>query len=194
MDKISYALGLSIANNFKATGINSIETTDFARAIEDVMNGSEPALSYEEAQQVLGEYFQQIQEESKTLNEQAGEEFLKINGLKEGVTTLPSGIQYEVFKMGEGSKPTIEDTVRCHYQGTLINGKVFDSSKMRGTPAEFPLKGVIPGWTEILQLMPVGSDWRVTIPAHLAYGEHGAGQDIGPNSTLIFQIELLDIV
>ena len=132
--------------------------------------------------------------QSISLNKEAGEEFLKINSHKAGVVTLPSGLQYEVIKMGEGDKPKLTDSVRCHYEGTLINGVVFDSSIQRGEPAEFPLQGVIKGWTEILQLMPVGSKWKVTIPSDLAYGDRGAGQHIQPGSTLIFLIELIAIV
>ena len=137
---------------------------------------------------------QEVQEKAIRLNKEAGEEFLKINSHKAGVVTLPSGLQYEVIKMGEGDKPKLTDSVRCHYEGTLINGVVFDSSIQRGEPAEFPLQGVIKGWTEILQLMPVGSKWKVTIPSDLAYGDRGAGQHIQPGSTLIFLIELIAIV
>ncbi|SUB89955.1 FKBP-type 22 kDa peptidyl-prolyl cis-trans isomerase [Porphyromonas macacae] len=194
MDKISYALGLSIGNNFQSSGIDKIVSEDFIQGLQDVLQQKEPVLSYEEAKQVINHFFVEVQENNMRLNKEAGEEFLKINGLKEGVVTLPSGVQYEVAKTGDGPKPTLKDTVRCHYHGTLINGTVFDSSMDRGEPAEFPVSGVIAGWTEVLQLMSVGSKWKVTIPSHLAYGERGAGQMIQPNSTLIFIIELLDIV
>lgn len=194
MNKVSYALGLSIGQNFQASGIDDLNVEDFVNGLKDVLEQKEPSLSYNEAQQVINTYFTELQEKTNRLNKEAGEEFLKINGLKKGVTTLPSGVQYEVAKMGEGAKPTLNDTVRCHYHGTLINGKVFDSSMDRGEPAEFPVSGVIKGWTEVLQLMPVGSKWKVTIPSELAYSERGAGAMIGPNSTLIFIIELLDIV
>ncbi|MDY6121844.1 MAG: FKBP-type peptidyl-prolyl cis-trans isomerase [Porphyromonas sp.] len=194
MDKVSYALGLSIANNFKATGIEKVDMDEFARAMTDVMDGKQPAVGYEEAQQILNSFFSALQDRVKEQNKEAGKEFLKINGLKNGVTTTASGLQYEILAKGDGPKPKIDDTVRCHYHGTLINGEVFDSSKQRGEPAEFPLRGVIAGWTEVLQLMPVGSTWRVTIPSELAYGERGAGSSIGPNSTLIFEIELIAIV
>ncbi|GAD05020.1 peptidylprolyl isomerase [Porphyromonas crevioricanis] len=194
MDKISYALGLSIANNFRATGIETVDMDEFVRAMNDVMHGKQTAITYEEAQQVLNSFFAALQERVKDQNKEAGKEFLKINGMKRGVTTTETGLQYEILVKGDGPKPKLEDTVRCHYHGTLINGEVFDSSKQRGEPAEFPLKGVISGWTEVLQLMPVGSTWRVTIPSELAYGERGAGSSIGPNSTLIFDIELQAIV
>ncbi|PVZ08367.1 FKBP-type peptidyl-prolyl cis-trans isomerase [Porphyromonas loveana] len=193
MDKVSYALGLSIGNNFKSSGIDAVNTDDFMQGLRDVLEIREPKLSYDEAKQVINEYFTDLQQKAVKLNKEAGEEFLKINALKEGVTTLPSGLQYEVLQMGDGAKPTLADTVTCHYHGTLINGVVFDSSMDRGEPASFPLRGVIPGWTEILQLMPVGSKWKVTIPSDLAYGDRGAGEHIQPGSTLIFIIELLGI-
>ncbi len=194
MDKVSYSLGLSIANNFLNSGMTDVVYDDFIKGMKDVFEENKPEITYNEAKEVINNYFVEAQKKAMRLNKEAGEEFLKINGLKEGVITLPSGVQYEVAKMGDGIKPTLQNTVRCHYHGTLINGTVFDSSMDRGEPAEFPVSGVISGWTEILQLMPVGSKWKVTIPAHLAYGERGAGQMIQPNSTLIFIIELLDIV
>lgn len=194
MDKVSYALGLSIGNNFKSSGIDSIVSEDFVKGVQDVLHEREPDMTYDQAKEVINNFFMELQKKAMELNEQAGEEFLKINGLKKGVTTLPSGVQYEVVTMGTGNKPTLKDTVRCHYHGTLINGVVFDSSMDRGEPAEFPVSGVIAGWTEVLQMMPIGSKWKVTIPSKLAYGERGAGQMIQPNSTLIFIIELLDIV
>lgn len=151
-------------------------------------------MTIEDAKETINKYFEEVQAKAIRLNKEAGEEFLKINSHKAGVVTLPSGLQYEVIKMGEGDKPKLTDSVRCHYEGTLINGVVFDSSIQRGEPAEFPLQGVIKGWTEILQLMPVGSKWKVTIPSDLAYGDRGAGQHIQPGSTLIFLIELIAIV
>ena len=143
---------------------------------------------------VINEYFQEVRRKAVEQNQTAGEEFLKINGLKKGVVTLPSGLQYEILREGDGPKPSLTDSVECHYHGTLINGQVFDSSMDRGQTATFPLQGVIKGWTEILQLMPVGSKWKVTIPANLAYGDRGAGEMIQPGSTLIFIIELIAIV
>lgn len=193
MDKVSYALGLSIGNNFKSSGIDSVVMDDFMQGLSDVLEEKAPQLSYDEAKREIEAYFMDLQQKAVKLNKGAGEEFLKINAHKEGVTTLPSGLQYEVIKMGEGPKPTLSDTVTCHYHGTLINGIVFDSSMDRGEPASFPLRGVIAGWTEILQLMPVGSKWKVTIPSELAYGDRGAGEHIKPGSTLIFIIELLSI-
>ncbi|KXC08735.1 FKBP-type peptidyl-prolyl cis-trans isomerase [Porphyromonas gingivalis] len=193
MDKVSYALGLSIGNNFKSSGIDSVVMDDFMQGLSDVLEEKAPQLSYDEAKREIEAYFMDLQQKTVKLNKEAGEEFLKINAHKEGVTTLPSGLQYEVIKMGEGPKPTLSDTVTCHYHGTLINGIVFDSSMDRGEPASFPLRGVIAGWTEILQLMPVGSKWKVTIPSDLAYGDRGAGEHIKPGSTLIFIIELLSI-
>lgn len=194
MNKVSYALGLSIGQNFLASGFGQISYEDFIEGLRAAMEQTESKLSVDEAKNVVNEYFVEVQAKAVRLNKEAGEEFLKINAHKQGVTTLPSGLQYEVIKMGEGKKPKLTDTVSCHYHGTLINGVVFDSSIDRGEPAEFPLQGVIRGWTEVLQLMPVGSKWKVTIPADLAYGDRSAGQHIQPGSTLIFIIELLGIV
>lgn len=193
MDKVSYALGLSIGQNFRASGFDEINFEDFLTAFRTVYEEGQPEMSYEEAKEVINNYFQDVQHRAIERNKEAGEEFLKINGHKAGVTTLPSGLQYEVIKMGEGPKPQLTDSVECHYHGTLINGQVFDSSMDRGETATFPLQGVIKGWTEILQLMPVGSKWKVVIPADLAYGDRGAGQMIQPGSTLIFIIELIAI-
>ena len=176
MDKISYALGLSIGNNFQNSGINNLQVEDFVKGLKDVLNEAQPEISYDEAKQVINDYF------------------LNINKGKAGVVTLPSGLQYQVLKQGEGAKPTSSDKVKCHYHGTLINGTVFDSSVQRGEPAVFGVSQVIPGWVEALQLMPVGSKWRLFIPSNLAYGEHGAGDAIEPNSALVFDVELLDIV
>ena len=193
MDKVSYALGLSIGQNFRASGFDEINFEDFLTAFRTVYEEGQPEMSYEEAKEVINNYFQDVQRRAIERNKEAGEEFLKINGHKAGVTTLPSGLQYEVIKMGEGPKPQLTDSVECHYHGTLINGQVFDSSMDRGETATFPLQGVIKGWTEILQLMPVGSKWKVVTPADLAYGDRGAGQMIQPGSTLIFIIELIAI-
>ena len=194
MNKVSYALGLSIGQNFRASGFDEINLDDFLSGVRDVLEGSEPQMSYDEAKVVINDYFQEVRRKAVQQNKEAGEEFLQINCHKTGVVTLPSGLQYEVIKMGEGEKPALTDTVECHYHGTLINGQVFDSSMDRGQTAKFPLQGVIKGWTEILQLMPVGSKWKVTIPSDLAYGDRGAGEMIQPGSTLIFIIELIAIV
>ena len=194
MDKISYALGLSIGNNFQNSGINNLQVEDFVKGLKDVLGGAEPEISYDEAKLVINDYFMNLQKERLELNKKAGEEFLNINKGKAGVVTLPSGLQYQVLKQGEGAKPAASDKVKCHYHGTLINGTVFDSSVQRGEPAVFGVSQVIPGWVEALQLMPVGSKWRLFIPSNLAYGEHGAGDAIEPNSALVFDVELLDIV
>ena len=194
MDKISYALGLSIGNNFMSSGIKNVDFESFLKGMQDVINGSEAAISYEEAQQVLNDFFGKLQEDRLELNLKAGEEFLAINKNRPGVVTLPSGLQYEILKEGNGPKPKATDQVKCHYHGTLIDGTVFDSSVERGQPATFGVNQVIPGWVEALQLMPVGSKWKLFIPSNLAYGKAGAGQSIEPNSTLIFEVEILDIV
>lgn len=194
MDKISYALGLSIANNFLASGIKEVNLEAFSKGLGDVLGNKQPDMSYDEAKNIINEYFTELQGQKLEINKQAGEEFLKINKEKAGVTTLPSGLQYEVLKKGEGKTPQSSDQVKVHYTGTLIDGTVFDSSVQRGEPAEFGVTQVIPGWVEALQLMPVGSKWKLAIPSELAYGASGAGQTIEPNSTLIFEVELLDII
>lgn len=193
MDKISYALGLSIGNNFRASGIKGLEIDDFIKGINDVFNEAKPAIAFDEAQRLLQAYFKDLQSEKFEMNKQVGEEFLRINKEKRGVVTLPSGLQYEVLKTGDGQKPGPNDKVRCHYHGTLIDGRVFDSSIERGQPAVFGVSQVIRGWTEALQLMNVGSKWRLFIPSDMAYGAHGAGEAIEPNMTLIFDVELLGI-
>ena len=194
MDKVSYALGLSIGNNFQNSGINDLQIEDFVKGLKDILGGQTPEISYDEAKQVINDYFMKLQKEKIEINKKAGEEFLNINKGKAGVVTLPSGLQYQVLQKGEGPKPTASDKVKCHYHGTLINGTVFDSSVQRGEPAVFGVSQVIPGWVEALQSMPVGSKWRLFIPSDLAYGEHGAGEAIEPNSALVFDVELLDIV
>ena len=194
MDKVSYALGLSIGNNFQNSGINDLQIEDFVKGLKDILGGQTPEISYDEAKQVINDYFMKLQKEKFEINKKAGEEFLNINKGKAGVVTLPSGLQYQVLQKGEGPKPTASDKMKCHYHGTLINGTVFDSSVQRGEPAVFGVSQVIPGWVEALQLMPVGSKWRLFIPSDLAYGEHGAGEAIEPNSALVFDVELLDIV
>lgn len=194
MDKVSYALGLSIGNNFQNSGIKDLQVEDFIKGLTDVMEEKQPAITYDEAKEVINEYFIKLQKEKMEINKKAGEEFLHINKGRAGVVELPSGLQYQVLKQGNGAKPSATDKVKCHYHGTLINGTVFDSSVQRGQPAVFGVNQVIPGWVEALQLMPVGSKWRLFIPFNLAYGEHGAGEMIEPNSTLIFDVELLDIV
>ena len=193
-DEVSYALGLSIGQNFKASGIKAITSEDFIAGLQDALAERKPQMTNERAREVINQLFTRLQQEEAELNAAAGKEYQEIMRHKSGVVTLPSGLQYEIIKEGKGAKPKATDKVRVHYHGTLINGVVFDSSVKRGEPAEFPLNAVIPGWTEILQLMPVGSKWRVVIPSELAYGSRGAGDVIRPNMTLIFEIELLDIV
>ena len=194
LDKVSYCFGLSIASNLLSSGVNTINTEAFVDAIRTVYAGQMPEIKPEEANQILQDYFNKLQNERGKAAKEAGEQFLKDNKSKEGVVTLESGLQYKVISTGNGAIPKSSDTVKCHYEGRLINGAVFDSSIRRGEPAEFPVNGVIAGWVEALQFMPVGSKWQLYIPSDLAYGPHGAGQAIGPNETLIFDIELLDIV
>ncbi|MDR0349650.1 MAG: FKBP-type peptidyl-prolyl cis-trans isomerase [Tannerella sp.] len=194
MDKVSYALGLSIGNNFQNSGIKGLIIDDFVKGLNDVLSAKQPEINYDEAKQVINDYFIKLKTEKQTLNKQAGEEFLRINKERAGVTELPSGLQYQILTKGLGAKPTSSDQVKCHYHGTLINGTVFDSSVQRGEPAVFGVSQVIPGWVEALQLMETGSKWRLFIPSDLAYGERGAGDSIEPNSTLIFDVELIDIV
>lgn len=194
MDKVSYALGLSIGNNFLNSGIKNLQVEDFVKGLTDVLNEKQPDITYDEAKEVINEFFIKLQKEKMEINKKAGEEFLHINKGRAGVVELPSGLQYQVLKQGNGAKPKATDKVKCHYHGTLINGTVFDSSVQRGQPAVFGVNQVIPGWVEALQLMPVGSKWRLFIPSNLAYGEQGAGEMIEPNSTLIFDVELLDIL
>ncbi|MBK5720067.1 FKBP-type peptidyl-prolyl cis-trans isomerase [Dysgonomonas sp. Marseille-P4677] len=194
MDKISYALGLSIGNNFLSSGIKKVDFDAFLKGMKDVINESPLDMSYDEAKEVMNDYFSKLQEDRLEVNMKAGEEFLAINGKRPGVVTLPSGLQYEILKEGNGAKPKATDQVKCHYHGTLIDGTVFDSSVERGQPATFGVNQVIPGWVEALQLMPTGSKWKLFIPSNLAYGPAGAGQAIEPNSTLVFEVEILDIV
>lgn len=194
MDKLSYALGLSMGNNFKSSGIQTLSVTDFANGVKAVYEGEKPEMTYDEAKQVINDFFTQMQREVNDRNRAEGEAFLAENKKKSGVVVLPSGLQYEVLIEGKGKKPAATDRVECHYHGTLINGEVFDSSVERGEPAVFGVNQVIPGWVEALQLMPEGSKWRLFIPSDLAYGENGAGGKIAPNSTLIFDVELLKVL
>ncbi len=194
MDKLSYALGLSMGNNFKSSGIQTLSVTDFANGVKAVYEGEKPEMTYSEAKQVINDFFMQMQREINDRNRAEGEAFLAENKKKPGVVALPSGLQYEVLTEGKGKKPASTDRVQCHYHGTLINGEVFDSSVDRGEPAIFGVNQVIPGWVEALQLMPEGSKWRLFIPSNLAYGENGAGGKIGPNATLIFDVELIKVL
>ena len=200
-DRISYALGLSMGNNFKASGIKAINVQDFADGVAAVYNGLAPRMSYDEAKKEIQEYFTKMQAEQEAaqaqmaeVNAKAGRDFLEENGKRVEVKTTASGLQYEVIAEGKGDKPLAHSKVRVHYTGTLLDGTEFDSSVRRGEPAEFGVNQVIAGWTEALQLMSPGSKYRLFIPARLGYGEHGAGQAIPPNAALIFDVELLDIL
>ncbi len=193
MDKLSYAVGMSMASNLMNSGLKNIDVDSFVKAFNDVMNNSTLDLEPQEANQILQDFFSKAQDQMLNKNIEEGKAFLEENSKKEGVTTLPSGLQYEVINEGTGEKPSATDSVKCHYHGTLLDGTVFDSSVQRGEPAVFGVSQVIKGWVEGLQLMPVGSKWRLFIPSDLAYGEQGAGSSIQPNSTLIFEVELLGI-
>lgn len=194
MEKLSYSLGMSIADNLQKSGVEEIDHMAFARGLKHQLEATELEISPEEANQIISTFFTELQSKQFEGNIKAGKEFLAENAKKEGVVSLPSGLQYEVINQGTGEKPTATDKVKCHYHGTLINGKVFDSSVERGEPAVFPVNGVIAGWVEALQLMPLGSKWKLFVPSNLAYGEQGAGQDITPHTTLVFEVELLEIV
>ena len=194
MDKVSYALGLSMGNNFLGTGIKDLNVEDFARGVKAVYDGTTPEMTMEEAKKVVNEYFAKLQQELLDRNKEAGIAYLEKYAQEPGVVILPSGLEYKVLKEGTGKIPSSTDRVRVHYTGRTIDGKVFDSSEQRGEPAEFGVNQVIPGWVEALQLMPEGSRWQLVIPSDLAYGEHGAGDAIAPNSTLIFDLELLKVL
>ena len=194
MEKISYALGLSLGNNLINSGISELDYAKLAKGIQDVLEQNQPELSYQEAQQVINTFFEALQAKAGEAAIAAGKNFLAENAKRPEVVTLPSGLQYEILTKGTGNSAKASDTVKVHYHGTLIDGNVFDSSVNRGEPATFGVTQVISGWVEALQLMPVGSKWKLFIPSDLAYGAQGAGQAIGPHTTLIFEVELLDIV
>jgi FKBP-type peptidyl-prolyl cis-trans isomerase FklB len=194
MEKVSYALGLSLGNNLLGSGVETLDYAQIAKGIKDVMEKNKPDMDYQEAQTVISEFFQSIQENMNEKGQKEGKTFLEANTKRDGVITLPSGLQYEIMTVGTGAKPNASDSVKVHYHGTTIDGNVFDSSVNRGEPATFGVTQVISGWVEALQLMPVGSKWKLFIPSELAYGAQGAGQAIAPFSTLIFEVELLDIV
>lgn len=194
MEKLSYALGMVIGHNLKNMSVNEINAADFAAAVSDVLTGNTTKIDDAEAQQIVNTFLQKQQEEMGKAVREDGERFLAENAKKEGVTVLPSGLQYTVIKEGNGAKPLATDRVKCHYEGTLPNGTIFDSSYKRGEPAVFPLNGVIAGWTEGVQLMNEGAKYRFFIPYHLAYGERGAGQAIPPYAALVFDVELIEVV
>jgi len=198
-EKVSYALGMNLGTNLHQQQIE-IDPNMLLQGLKDAMSGNKPLMTEDEARAALMQLQSDVraQQQAKAAraadtNKKEGDAFLALNKTKEGVVTLPSGLQYKVLKEGTGPKPTSTDTVVCNYRGTLLNGTEFDSSYKRGQPSEFPVNGVIRGWTEALQLMPVGSKWQLFIPSDMAYGERGAGQDIAPNATLIFEVELLSI-
>ena len=201
MDKNSYALGMSIAHNMLQSGVREISFDDFTAGLKAALTGAETAITYEEAGTLLDEFFGKIQAEQAARQAEIGEfmkkdgeTFLAANAKKEGVTVLPSGLQYKVLKSGEGRKPGRTDKVRCHYEGTFPNGQKFDSSYDRNEPAVFGVNQVIAGWTEALQLMSEGSAWELYIPYNLAYGEAGAPGAIPPYSTLVFKVELIEVL
>ncbi|MDD3789466.1 MAG: FKBP-type peptidyl-prolyl cis-trans isomerase [Petrimonas sp.] len=193
MDKLSYALGMSMASSLVQSGLRELDVDSFVKAFTEIMGNEALSMSPQEANQIIEEYFSKKQGEMLEKNLEAGQAFLQENKKKEGVVALPSGLQYEILKQGTGAKPKATDKVKCHYHGTLIDGTVFDSSIQRGQPAVFGVNQVIKGWVEALQLMPVGSKWRLYVPSELAYGQQGAGNSIQPNSALIFDVELLGI-
>ena len=194
MNKISYALGLGIAQQLKSMGIEDFSVEDFSQSVSDILSGKTPAMTSREAQELLSEYFQKKQKEQAQKAIAEGRDFLEANAKREGVVQTKSGLQYEVLSEGKGERsPKATDTVLCHYEGRLVSGKVFDSSYGRNQPAEFGLNQVIPGWTEGLQLMSEGAKYRFYIPYLLGYGEQGAGPSIPPYSTLIFDVELIKV-
>lgn len=201
MDKLSYALGMSMGHNFKGTGIKTLNSADFAAGVASVYDGVKPEMTFDEAKRIVNEYFAKLEAEMQAeaakqgeVNRKNGEAFLTENAKREGIKVTESGLQYEVLESGKGDSPKASDNVEVHYTGKLIDGTVFDSSVERGVPASFDVTQVIPGWVEALQLMHEGDKWRLYIPSDLAYGPNGAGGVIGPNMTLIFDVELLRVI
>lgn len=202
IDRISYALGLSMGNNFRASGIQSLNVQDFADGVAAVFYGSQPKMTYDEAKAEIQAFFTEMEKKQQEAAAKAGEENLKAgeaflleNGKRAEVKTTPSGLQYEVLAEGDGPMPSATDQVEVHYTGKLLDGTVFDSSVDRGMPATFGVNQVIPGWVEALQMMKAGSKWRLFIPSNLAYGPTGTpGGPIGPNSTLLFDVELIKVL
>lgn len=201
LERLSYALGLSMGNNFRASGIKELNVDEFAAGVKAIFTGETPKLSYDEAKEVIRQFFTAMEEENRknaeaaaAVNAVAGKKYLEENAKRPEVKTTPSGLQYEVLVEGDGPMPEAKDQVKVHYTGKLIDGTVFDSSVERGEPATFGVTQVIPGWVEALQMMKQGAKWRVFIPSDLAYGPQGAGGVIGPNSTLIFDVELLEVI
>lgn len=198
---MSYALGMSMGHNFKGSGIKTLNSADFAAGVASVYDGVKPEMTFDEAKRIVNEYFAKLEAEMQAeaakqgeVNRKNGEAFLTENAKREGIKVTESGLQYEVLESGKGDSPKASDNVEVHYTGKLIDGTVFDSSVERGVPASFGVTQVIPGWVEALQLMHEGDKWRLYIPSDLAYGPNGAGGVIGPNMTLIFDVELLRVI
>ena len=201
MDKVSYALGLGIGRQLSQMGADNLDIDDFAKAIKDILAGKKPDIDDAEAQTLVKDFFEKQEAKQRAAaaekfkeTKEKGEAYLAENAKKEGVVTLPSGLQYQVIKEGNGRRPKATDKVKCHYEGMLVDGTLFDSSIQRGEPATFPLNGVIKGWTEGLQLMQEGAKYRFFIPYHLGYGENGAGASIPPFAALVFDVELIEVV
>ena len=201
MDKVSYALGLGIGRQLSQMGADNLDIDDFAKAIKDILAGKKPEIDDAEAQTLVKDFFEKQEAKQRAAaaekfkeTKEKGEAYLAENAKKEGVVTLPSGLQYQVIKEGNGRRPKTTDKVKCHYEGMLVDGTLFDSSIQRGEPATFPLNGVIKGWTEGLQLMQEGAKYRFFIPYHLGYGENGAGASIPPFAALVFDVELIEVV
>ena len=193
MEKVSYSLGVNVAKSVKNQGLTSIDSDAIAQAFTDVFEGNDLKISEQESNVILQDFFGKLAKKAQSENVEAGQKFLSENAKRNGVVTTNTGLQYEVLVEGTGDSPKENDKVTVHYHGTLIDGTVFDSSVDRGNPATFPVNGVIPGWVEALQLMNQGSKYKLFIPSELAYGERGAGGSIGPNATLIFEVELISI-
>ena len=201
MDKVSYALGLGIGRQLSQMGADNLDIDDFAKAIKDILAGKKPEIDDAEAQTLVKDFFEKQEAKQRAAaaekfkeTKEKGEAYLAENAKKEGVVTLPSGLQYQVIKEGNGRRPKATDKVKCHYEGMLVDGTLFDSSIQRGEPATFPLNGVMKGWTEGLQLMQEGAKYRFFIPYHLGYGENGAGASIPPFAALVFDVELIEVV
>ena len=201
MDKVSYALGLGIGHQLMDMGAQKLNIDDFAQAIKDILAGKKPLIAAGEAQTLVQNFFQEQEKKQRAAAaergkaaREVGEKYLEENAKKEGVVTLPSGLQYKVLREGNGRNPKATDQVKCHYEGMLVDGTLFDSSLQRGEPATFPLNGVIAGWTEGLQLMQEGAKYRFFIPYHLGYGERGAGAQIPPFAALVFDVELIEVL
>ena len=192
LEKVSYSIGINVATSIKSEGLDSINSFYISKGFQDVFENKDLAVNIEESNKIIGEYFNKKQDAKNQRLAIDSKIFLEQNKQKDGVITTESGLQYLILSEGRGNNPTLNDNVTVHYHGTLIDGTIFDSSVDRKQPATFPLNGVIPGWQEALQMMSVGSKWKIFIPSELAYGESGAGA-IGPNSTLIFEVELLSI-